>query len=174
MREVLARSLQQRSDEEAAVQLGKSSAGKYKNGSMADTLTKEARSALMARIRQQDTDPEIRLRKRLHAKGLRYVLHPGSLPGRPDLTFPRYRTAVFVHGCFWHGHDCRAGRSPSSNQQYWSEKIAKNRERDARKAAELDALGWRVVTVWECETKGERLNQTASMLAELIRSRGKS
>lgn len=136
---------------------------------MTDTLTKEARSALMSRVRQKDTAPEVRLRKRLHAEGLRYVLHSPSLPGRPDLAFPKYRAAVFVHGCFWHGHSCRAGRPSSSNQPYWSEKIIVNRERDARKAAELLALGWRVETVWECETKGARLDKTVSAVVEFVR-----
>jgi len=137
---------------------------------MVDTLTKEARSTLMSRIRQQDTSPEVRLRKQLHAEGLRYVLHPASLPGRPDLVFPRYRTAVFVHGCFWHGHDCRAGRLPSSNCSYWSEKVVANQARDARKIAELRALGWRVATVWECETKGVHLVRTVSSMVEFIRN----
>ncbi|WP_343665452.1 very short patch repair endonuclease [Paraburkholderia tropica] len=137
---------------------------------MVDTLTKEARSALMSRVRQKDTSPEVRLRKRLHAEGLRYVLHPPSLPGRPDLVFPKHRIVVFVHGCFWHGHTCRAGRVASSNHSYWSAKIAANQARDHRKAAELLALGWRVATVWECETKGARLDQTVSFMTELIRS----
>lgn len=137
---------------------------------MVDTLTQEARSTLMSSIRQKDTSPEVRLRKQLHAKGLRYVLHPRSLPGRPDLVFPRYRIAVFVHGCFWHGHNCRAGRLPSSNQAYWTEKIAANQVRDARKIAELRALGWRVATVWECETKGPNLARTALIITEIIRN----
>ena len=137
---------------------------------MVDTLTKEARSKLMARVRQKDTSPEVRLRKQLHATGLRYVLHPASLPGRPDLVFPKYQIAIFVHGCFWHGHNCRAGRPPTSNQSYWTEKIAANRARDARKATALRALGWRVATVWECQTKGVRLVQTVSTVTELIRN----
>lgn len=136
---------------------------------MVDTLTQEARSTLMSRVRQKDTSPEVRLRKQLHAKGLRYLLHPASLPGRPDLAFPRYRIAVFVHGCFWHGHNCRAGRLPSSNQAYWSEKIAANQVRDAHKIAELRGLGWRVAVVWECETKGSNLVRTTSTMVEIIR-----
>ncbi|MEH3085457.1 MAG: very short patch repair endonuclease [Xylophilus ampelinus] len=136
---------------------------------MTDTLTKAARSALMARVRQKDTTPEVRLRKKLHADGLRYILHPKTLPGRPDIVFPKYKTAVFVHGCFWHGHECRAGRPSSSNLNYWVEKISANRLRDARKLQELEAAGWRVATVWECETKGDRLDSTAKALSELIR-----
>ena len=141
---------------------------------MVDTLTKEARSALMSRVRQKDTAPEMRLRKRLHAEGLRFVLHSPLLPGRPDLAFPKYRTAVFVHGCFWHGHDCRAGRPSSSNLSYWSEKISANQVRDARKVAELRALGWRVAIVWECETKGDRLNRTVSSIVEFVRNGNRS
>jgi DNA mismatch endonuclease (patch repair protein) len=136
---------------------------------MADILTKQARSERMSRVRQKDTAPEVALRKRLHAAGFRYVLHSKALPGRPDLAFPMYRTAVFVHGCFWHGHDCRAGRSPSSNQEYWSVKIAANRARDERKSAELAARGWRVLTVWECETKLRELDQTVQALIPKIR-----
>src|SRR4051794_14624640 len=111
----------------------------------------------MSRVRQKDTAPEIALRKRLHAAGFRYVLHSSALPGRPDLAFPMYRTVVFVHGCFWHGHDCRAGRSPSSNKEYWAAKIAANKVRDARNSAELAQRGWRVIIVWECETKSREL-----------------
>lgn len=135
---------------------------------MVDTLTKQARSALMSRVRQKDTAPEVRLRKRLHMEGLRYVLHSPSLPGRPDLAFPKYRAVVFVHGCFWHGHNCRAGRPSSSNRPYWSEKRVANQERDARKATELRALGWRVTTVWECETKGAQLDRTVSAVIEFV------
>jgi len=123
----------------------------------------------MSRVRQKNTAPEMRLRKRLHAEGLRYVLHSRSLPGRPDIAFPRYRTVVFVHGCFWHGHDCRSGRRPSTNQEYWFEKIAANQIRDARKVAELEDQGWRVITVWECETKGSRLDQTVAAVIAFIR-----
>ena len=107
----------------------------------------------MSKVRQKNTTPELVVRKLLHAAGLRYVLHPRALPGSPDLVFPKHRTALFVHGCFWHGHDCRAGRSPSSNTSFWAAKIAENRSRDARKAAQLASQGWRVLVVWECQTK---------------------
>jgi len=137
---------------------------------MADKLTKEARSALMSRVRQSGTTPEVSLRKRLHAMGLRYTLNSKLLPGRPDLAFPRYGVAVFVHGCFWHGHSCRAGRSSSTNHDYWLQKIAANRLRDERKKAELLELGWRVMTVWECRTKGNRLDRTALDVAEFIQN----
>lgn len=123
-----------------------------------DTVPPEIRSAIMRAVRQKNTGPELRLRKALHALGYRYRLHPTTLPGRPDLAFPRRRAVIFVHGCFWHGHDCRAGRRPTSRTDYWLPKIAENQRRDARKCAELEARGWSVLTVWECEV--DRLEET--------------
>lgn len=137
---------------------------------MVDILTRQARSELMARVRQKDTAPELVVRKALHAAGLRYVLHPRDLPGRPDLSFPKYRTVLFVHGCFWHGHDCRAGRAPSSNKDYWTSKIAQNRSRDSRQKTELEAKGWRVLTLWECATKSADLPARIGQLVSQIRS----
>ena len=122
----------------------------------------------MGRVRQKDTTPELAVRKGLHAMGYRYVLHPKSLPGKPDIAFPRHCAVIFVHGCFWHGHDCRAGRSPSSNADLWAQKIAANRTRDAKKTAELIQKGWRVFAVWECETKGFRLDETLTRLSRQI------
>lgn len=136
---------------------------------MVDILTRQARSELMARIRQKDTAPELAVRKALHAAGLRYVLHPRNLLGRPDLSFPKYRTVLFVHGCFWHGHDCRAGRAPSSNVEYWASKIQQNRSRDLRQTAELQAKGWTVLTVWECEIKSADLPSKIRRLVQDIR-----
>lgn len=115
--------------------------------------SRETRSRIMRAVRQKDTRPELRLRRAIHAAGGRYRLHVRALPGSPDLVFPRRRLAVFVHGCFWHGHDCRAGRPPATRTDYWLPKLAENRRRDARKIAELRALGWRVEVVWECELK---------------------
>lgn len=116
-----------------------------------DSLDIQQRSALMKRVKQANTVPELIVRKELHHRGLRYVIGDRRLPGSPDLSFPRYRAVVFVHGCFWHGHSCRKGRLPTSNVDYWIPKIAANRKRDARKVAALKAQGWRVFTVWECE-----------------------
>jgi DNA mismatch endonuclease (patch repair protein) len=115
----------------------------------------ETRSKIMRAVRQKDTRPELRLRRAIHAAGGRYRLHDRALPGSPDLVFPRRRLAVFVHGCFWHWHDCRAGRPPATRTEYWLPKLAENRRRDARKIEELRALGWRVEVVWECELKTE-------------------
>lgn len=116
-----------------------------------DSLDTEARSALMKRVKQANTKPELIVRKALHHRGLRYVIGDRRLPGSPDLSFPRHRAVVFVHGCFWHGHSCRKGRLPTSNVSYWTPKIAANRERDGRKVSALKAQGWRVFTVWECQ-----------------------
>jgi DNA mismatch endonuclease (patch repair protein) len=108
----------------------------------------------MRRVKWRDTAPELRLRKLLTGMGARYRLHRADLPGRPDIVFPGRRLAVFVHGCFWHGHDCaRGARVPKANRAYWTAKIAANRARDLASRAMLEADGWRVEVVWECELK---------------------
>jgi DNA mismatch endonuclease (patch repair protein) len=107
----------------------------------------------MALIRGRDTKPEMRVRQALHAAGLRFRLHDRRLPGTPDLVFPGRRIALFVHGCFWHRHPgCRAARLPKSRVDFWEPKLSGNVERDARQRVELEALGWTVMVVWECET----------------------
>ena len=119
-----------------------------------DVFTREKRSDIMRAVKGSNTKPEITLRKKLFALGLRYRLNVNGLPGKPDLVFPKHRTVIFVHGCFWHGHNCKRGRrKPKQNADYWREKIARNKIRDKKNAAELAKLGWRVVTVWECEIK---------------------
>ena len=119
-----------------------------------DVFTPEKRSAIMRAVKSRDTKPEIALRKALFALGYRYRLNVKTLPGKPDLVFPKHRTVIFVHGCFWHGHDCKRGnRIPKTNRAYWTEKIARNKARDLRNAAALEAAGWRVLTLWECELK---------------------
>jgi DNA mismatch endonuclease (patch repair protein) len=135
-----------------------------------DTLPADRRSALMKRVKQSNTRPEMTLRRELHRLGFRYIIGDRRLPGTPDLVLPRYRTAIFVHGCFWHGHACRQGRAPSSNLGYWLPKIAANQERDLRKKANLEALGWHVITVWECELRITTKNDTVGMLSEALRS----
>lgn len=121
---------------------------------MADVLTPEQRQLNMSRIRGRDTKPEMRIRRGLHARGFRYRLQDRQLPGRPDLVFPRYHAVIFVHGCFWHGHDCPLFKLPATRQEFWSTKIASNRARDTRTAAALLELGWRVANVWECSLRG--------------------
>ena len=109
------------------------------------------RSQIMGRIRGRDTKPELAVRRMLHAMGYRYRLHRRELPGSPDVAFIRRRAAVFVHGCFWHGHGCaRGSRAPRTNAEFWRAKIARNRARDAETEAALAAKGWRALTVWEC------------------------
>jgi DNA mismatch endonuclease (patch repair protein) len=116
-------------------------------------LTAAQRSYIMSRIRARDTGPEMRVRRALHCVGYRYRIHDKRFPGRPDIVFPRRKVAVFVHGCFWHGHGCAlAGGTPKTNTAFWQQKIATNRERDKRKTRELEDLGFRVLVVWECET----------------------
>ncbi len=107
----------------------------------------------MQAVRGKDTGPEWIVRRLLHGLGYRYRLHGKTLPGKPDLVFPARRKAIFVHGCFWHAHGCRYGRPPKSALDYWLPKLEQNKRRDADKRARLEALGWTVLTVWQCETK---------------------
>src|SRR5271166_1258732 len=107
----------------------------------------------MSRVGGKDTAPEMIVRRMIHAEGYRYRLHRKGLPGKPDLVFPGRCKALFVHGCFWHGHGCKIGRPPKSRPEYWEPKITRNRQRDAQNLAGLESLGWKVLTVWQCETK---------------------
>ncbi|MEP6714613.1 MAG: very short patch repair endonuclease [Terriglobia bacterium] len=120
---------------------------------MTDVHTSEQRSFNMSRIRSRDTTPELRVRRRLHAAGLRYRLHDKRLPGTPDLVFPATRTVLFVHGCFWHMHRCKYGKpAPATNADFWAQKRLSNVARDRRNRAALRKAGWRVLEIWECET----------------------
>ncbi len=110
----------------------------------------------MSRIRSKDTKPEILLRKALHGMGFRYRLHDSALPGSPDLVFPKYRAVIFVHGCFWHRHDCKATATPSTNQEFWLKKFADTITRDKRNIQKLLDCGWRVAIVWECVLRGKK------------------
>lgn len=129
---------------------------------MADVVDRATRSRMMSGIRGKNTRPEIAVRKGLHRLGLRFRLH-ARLPGRPDLVFPRHRTAVFVHGCFWHRHaGCRFATTPATNAEFWQAKFANNVERDLRKIGELEHLGWRVIVVWACELDAGAIDQLAT------------
>lgn len=119
---------------------------------MADRLSPTRRSENMRRIKGKDTAPEMVVRRLVHGMGYRYRLHAKDLPGKPDLVFRRRKAVVFVHGCFWHQHDCRDGRQPGSRQDYWRPKLARNVERDRDAVERLITDGWRVLVVWECET----------------------
>lgn len=131
---------------------------------MADNHTPESRSYNMSRIKSKDTKPEELVRKFLFAKGFRYRKNVKQLPGCPDIVLPKYRTVVFVQGCFWHKHDCPRFVWPSSNTDYWIPKINGNVERDLQEKKELEALGWRVLVVWECELKKKIFNDTMNRL----------
>ncbi len=119
---------------------------------MPDVYSREVRSRVMGKIRASNTTPELTVRRVLHRLGYRFRLHRRDLPGSPDIVLPRYRTVVFVHGCFWHQHACKLGKVPKSNQDYWLPKLARNRERDRQNVRLLRGLGWEVITVWECTT----------------------
>lgn len=110
----------------------------------------------MAAVRSSDTTPEKAVRSMLHAMGLRFRLHRRDLPGTPDIVLAKHSTVVLVHGCFWHGHNCPRGKSPATRPDFWLPKLARNKVRDAEQARELKTLGWRVLTVWECELKDTR------------------
>lgn len=140
---------------------------------MADFLSNAERSERMSRIRGKDTQPELALRKVLHGMGLRYRLHGSGLPGKPDLVFRRHEAVVFVHGCFWHRHaGCSIATTPKSNTQFWVRKFEMNVARDARVAAALLGLGWRVFVAWECELASTtKAKATGERLRELIRQR---
>ncbi|WP_374563927.1 very short patch repair endonuclease [Ideonella sp.] len=125
------------------------------------------RAALMRAVRRENTAPELALRRQLHAAGLRFRLHSDSLPGRPDIVLPRRGTVVFVHGCFWHGHDCPHGRvRAKTNSRFWADKIDANRARDRRQRSELIQRGWHVEVVWECQVKDRGV--IASLVRKLL------
>jgi len=118
---------------------------------MTDTLSPEQRSRLMAKVHGKDTAIENKVRSYLHEKGYRFRKHVAGLPGSPDIVLPKYKAAIFVHGCFWHGHcGCRKSRLPTTRYDFWEEKRMANLERDARKISELTGSGWRVAVIWQC------------------------
>jgi DNA mismatch endonuclease (patch repair protein) len=124
---------------------------------LTDVFTPEQRSAVMRRVKGRDTAPELKVRHLLWRLGARYRLHRKDLPGKPDIVLSGRKLAIFVHGCFWHGHDCaRGARVPKANRDYWLGKVAKNRARDAESRARLEAAGWRVLVVWECALRDEQ------------------
>lgn len=125
------------------------------------------RSRIMRAVKGRDTAPEMTIRRLIFSMGYRYRLHRKDLPGKPDLIFPARRKVIFVHGCFWHGHDCRRGaRIPKTNREYWERKIARNRERDAQHYADLEREGWAVLTIWECQIRA--LDVCAEQIQEFL------
>ena len=144
---------------------------------MADVVDPATRSRMMAGIRGKNTKPELVIRKALLARGFRYRIHCKDLPGNPYMCFPKYGAVIFVHGCFWHGHDCHLFKWPKTRPEFWSSKIARNREVDALAEQRLLSEGWRVATIWECALKGrERLSleDISQHCADWLRSGGTS
>jgi DNA mismatch endonuclease, patch repair protein len=130
---------------------------------MADIVRPEVRSRMMAGIRSKDTKPEIMVRRALHARGFRFRLHKRDLPGRPDLVLAKHNAAIFVHGCFWHGHNCGAFRLPKTRTAFWHDKISTNLARDQRSVSRLADEGWRVRIVWECDLRRNASSAVADL-----------
>lgn len=137
---------------------------------MADNLSKEERSRNMSHIRSNNTIPEVTVRKYLFSKGFRYRINVRSLPGCPDIVLPKYKTVVFVNGCFWHKHNCSRFVWPSSNREYWEPKILRNVERDVKNQKQLSELGWHVIVVWECQLKKKEFVSTMDAVISEIRA----
>lgn len=137
---------------------------------MADNHTKDVRSKNMSHIRSTNTKPEENVRKYLFSKGFRYRTNVKGLPGCPDIVLAKYKTVIFVNGCFWHKHDCPRFVWPSSNEEYWIPKIKRNVERDKANQAELKAAGWNVIIIWECELKKKVFNETMSLVVAEIKN----
>ncbi|MDE2749939.1 MAG: very short patch repair endonuclease [Chloroflexota bacterium] len=140
---------------------------------MTDSVSPEKRSDVMSKVRSKDTKPELLIRRGLHSQGFRYRLHAKDLPGKPDLVFRRYRSVIFVNGCFWHGHSCPRCRMPNTNSDYWKRKVARNVARDAINRRTLLDQGWRVLTIWECALSGKQklgLNHVIALASQWLLS----
>ncbi len=136
---------------------------------MADVHTRQQRSYNMSQIRAKNTKPEMLVRKFLHKHGFRYKLHDKTLPGKPDLVLPKYKTVIFIHGCFWHGHDkCRYFVVPKTRTEWWLNKINTNKENDAKAIKTLKKEGWKIINVWECDLKAIKLMKTLNGLYKKI------
>lgn len=134
-----------------------------------DIWDKKKRSEVMSKIRSKNTKPEMVLRKALFAKGFRYRINYKKLSGKPDIVLPKYKTAIFVHGCFWHGHEnCKISHIPKSNTEFWEHKISTNRERDKNNIMQILSLGWKVLTVWECEISQKTLPNILDKIIEIL------
>lgn len=136
---------------------------------MVDVLTPEQRRLNMSLVKAKDTKPEMIVRRGLHARGLRYRLHDQRLPGRPDLIFPQYRAAVFVHGCFWHAHTCSLSTLPATRRDFWRSKLLANAARDRKTSEALRLAGWRVLVIWECALRGPERRELSDVLDRTVR-----
>ena len=138
---------------------------------MADVVDRKTRSRMMSGIRGKNTRPELLIRKGLHARGFRFRLHDKRLPGKPDLVLPKYSAVIFVHGCFWHGHDCHLFKWPQSRREFWRKKITRNKVKDAESYVSLKKEGWYILTIWECALKGRTrrpLDQVLDTVADWL------
>lgn len=154
---------------------GRSAAAQLPQTRRAMTRSDEARSRIMRAVRSKDTTPELTVRRLIHKLGYRFRLHRKDLPGSPDLVFPGRRKAIFIHGCFWHGHDCKRGnREPKTNVDYWRNKIARNKARDWITLTTLKDAGWDIMTIWECQTSRAEQGNLTSRLVEFLGSAAKS
>ena len=136
---------------------------------MADIVDAATRSRMMSGIRGKNTKPEITIRKAIHRLGLRYRIHSAHVPGRPDMVFPEFRAVIFVNGCFWHGHDCKYFKLPSTRRDFWGAKIAANKARDLLVRTELEKAEWRHLTIWECAVRGQKNEATAKVASQAVK-----
>ena len=128
-----------------------------------DTVSREARSRMMAAVRSKNTAVEFSIRRQLFARGFRYRLHPRELPGRPDMIFPKYHAVIFINGCFWHNHDCRFPRLPATRRAWWKKKLEGNRKRDAVVLSALSEMDWRTLVIWECSFRVPTAHRPAAL-----------
>ena len=133
---------------------------------MSDIFSQTKRSDIMSKISSKDTKPEILVRKFLFSKGFRYRINVKTLPGKPDIVLPKYKTIIFVNGCFWHGHNCKKGKLPSSNTDFWKEKISNNKSRDAKNSDLLVKLGWKGIIILQCEIS--KIDNRTKILNKLL------
>ena len=136
---------------------------------MTDIYDKAKRSAIMSKISGKETKPEILVRKFLHTNGFRFRKNDKRYPGKPDVILPKFKTIIFIHGCFWHGHLCKAGKLPETRKEFWTEKLQANKARDNQNIQELKKLGWKVLVIWQCEIKNKsvRSERLESLLEEI-------
>ena len=135
---------------------------------MADVHEPEVRSYNMSQIKSKDTKPEILVRKFLHTNGFRFRIHDKKLPGKPDIVLKKYKTIIFIHGCFWHGHNCPLGKLPETRKSFWKEKIYGNINRDINNQKELENLGFKVITIWQCDLKNKKVRENT--LLDLLKT----
>ncbi|RFQ02584.1 DNA mismatch endonuclease Vsr [Pseudomonas putida] len=131
---------------------------------MVDIVDPVTRSRMMSGIKGKNTSPELVIRKALHARGFRFRIHTTHLPGKPDLILPKFRAAIFVHGCFWHGHNCRYFKTPKTRTEFWMDKIEKNKVRDAIQIAKLNEAGWRTLIIWECAIRKMKSENSITLI----------